>query len=922
MADLVSSTIPNLIQGVSQQPDAQRDPSQGEIQINAVSSLTDGLRKRDGSRAIARLSTSSLGDVLFHQILRDADEQYLVAIAKTAIRVFELDGTERTVTAPYGYGYLSTVVSARSDIRAASIADYTFISNTKRVPAMKTALAPAVARPAAHEALVWVKAANYGQRYTVNVNGQQVTVTTAVAPVVVSGTTTTENRISAAEIASQIRGALLGGAATALTLVGSATTLNGTVSNVATSTDEGGSGLTVNVTGNGTVITAVAIGNAAGTAYRSGDKVYVARSLLQGGTDATPVQVATINTAAAGPLTGVSIARSGSVLHLTSSNAITISATDARANADITAILTSVQAFTELPTIAPQGYQVEIIGDPGNKFDGYYVQFVPRSGTFGEGSWQETVSPGVEYMIDETTMPHLLIRLANGTFYFGPANLTVQGGTVIPAWGNRTTGDYETAPDPSFIGYPIQDVFIYKNRLGFLADENVILSRTRDFFEFFPETVTAVLDTDPIDITASNNRVAVLRYAVPYQDELIIFSDQIQFRFNAAETVLTPATAQITVLTQYEIDPDCRPVPVQGTIIFCQANGQWSQFREFSVRGVGTALTADASDLTVYVSSYVPSEVFRIVANDTGNVWFALSGKSGYQNRIYVYKYFYRNNGSGPERIQNSWSYWQLSGAASILSILCVRETLYLLTQYGSEVWLEAVSAADRAGGQAPAPYQPLLDRRISTTTDTPTAIRVAAGTYNATTNTTTWTLPYTIAAPTQAWSQFAAGVDGGVLLAEASSGTTLTARGNWSTAPVVFGELYLFRYRFTRFKLYQEANGGRTANNTMRTQVRHAKLRYHSTRYFEAWVTAERREPAMYGFGGIVLGSRLSQLGSNISNDIDVATPRYMEGVFQIPIMSRGENAIVELRNNTAAPCQFSSCDWVGLLTGQAKSL
>ena len=98
--------------------------------------------------------------------------------------------------------------------------------------------------------------------------------------------------------------------------------------------------------------------------------------------------------------------------------------------------------------------------------------------------------------------------------------------------------------------------------------------------------------------------------------------------------MLTPATAQITVLTQYEIDPNCRPVPVQGTIIFCQANGQWSQFREFSVRGVGIALTADASDLTVYVSSYVPSEVFRIVANDTGGVWFALSGKTGYQNRI------------------------------------------------------------------------------------------------------------------------------------------------------------------------------------------------------------------------------------------------------------------------------------------------
>ena len=46
------------------------------------------------------------------------------------------------------------------------------------------------------------------------------------------------------------------------------------------------------------------------------------------------------------------------------------------------------------------------------------------------------------------------------------------------------------SPDPSFIGYPINDIFIYKNRLGFLAD-NVILSRVR-VLQFFPETVAAV----------------------------------------------------------------------------------------------------------------------------------------------------------------------------------------------------------------------------------------------------------------------------------------------------------------------------------------------------------------------------------------------------------------------------------------------
>jgi hypothetical protein len=923
VANLVSYTIPNLIQGISQQPDAQREPSQGEIQINGMSSLAEGLRKRESTQVIAKVSNSSFGDVYFHQILRDAGEKYLVVVGKTAIKVFDLEGNEKTVNAPSGYGYLSSVVSAKSDIRAATIADYTFISNTKAVPAMDASLAPAVARPAAHEALVWVKAANYGQKYIVNVNSSQVTISTAVAPVVVSGATTTENRISTAEIASQIRGALVGGPVLTLTVVGSATTLNATVSSVATTTDEGGAGLTVNVTGNGTAVTAVAV-SAAGAGYRPGDKIFVARSLLQGGTDTTPVHVATVATATAGPLSGVTINRSGSVLHLTSSSAITVAASDARANADITAITSSVQAFTELPTIAPQGYQVEVVGDPGNKFDGYYVSFVPRSGagTFGEGSWQETVSPGVEYKIDPVTMPHLLVRLPDGTFYFGPANGSTQGGVTIPTWGERTAGDYDTAPDPSFIGYPIQDVFIYKNRLGFLADENVILSRTRDFFEFFPETVTAVLDTDPIDLTASNNRVSVLRYAIPYQDELIIFSDQIQFRFNAAETVLTPSTAQITVLTQYEIDPNCRPLPVQGAIIFCQDNGQWSQFREFSVRGAGTALVADAADLTSYVSSYIPAEVFGMTGNDTGNSWFALSGKSGFADRIYVYKYFYRNTGGGAERAQSSWSHWKLNGADRILQILCVQEVMYLLVEYGAEVWLEKMPVADRLSDVTPNPYPLLLDRRISTTTQTPAAIRVAAGTYNPITKTTTWTLPYTIKAPTQAWSGYGMTSNGGVLLGAASSGNTIVANGDWSAAPVFFGEVYDFAYRFTRFKLYKEIGGGKAAANVERTQVRHAKLRYHETSYFEIYVMAERRDTAVYKFDGTVLGSRNSSLGSAMPNGYDPETNRYFEGVFQIPIASKGENCIVEIHNDTIHPCKFSTCEWVGLITSQARSL
>jgi metal-sulfur cluster biosynthetic enzyme len=811
MAELFTSTVPNLIQGVSQQPDAQRDPTQAELQINAVSSSAEGLRKRDPTQTLARVSSTSLGDVFVHAILRDRSERYLAVISSSSVKVFDLDGVAQTVSAPSGYGYLSGVTDAKRQIRCGTVADYTFVASSLKVVAMDAAVAPAVARPAANEALVWVKAANYGQSYRVNVNGTLATVTT---------TTTAGTAISTADIAEQIKTALAG-------------------------------------------------------------------------------------------VAGVSIARAGSVLHLTSASTITISATDARANADITAITNSVQSFTSLPAIAPQGYQVEVTGDPTNNFDGYYLKFAPRSGagTFGEGAWEETVAPGTRYKLDPATMPQVLVRLPAGTWYFGPLNGAALTGLTLPTWGQRTAGDSESAPDPSFVDQTVNDIFVHRGRLGILADEKRIFSRAKDFFSFFPETVTTVLDSDPIDRTASSSKVSVLRYAVPFQGEMLLFSDDYQFRSYATDAALTPATDAITILTSYEIDTGVRPIQMGGSVVFCQSNGDWSQLRQFSVRGAGTALVGDADSITDHVSSYIPSGIFQLAANDTGNSLYCISSKAGYTNRIYTYKFLYRNSGSGVERAQSSWGHWELPGADGILSIVAIQETLYLLVQRGPEVFLEKMPVLDRQSIAA-APYPLLLDRWVSTTTASPAAVRVPAGTYNAVTKVTTWTLPFTIRAATQAWSAYQPGYQGGVLLGDASSGNTITARGDWSAAQVWFGELYPFRYRPSRFKAMRTQGGGQVASNTLRAQIRQARLRYHETGYFQVRVTPTgNRDEAVYTFPGSTVG---------LLQGVDQG----QEGVFRIPMFGRGENITVTIENDTAHPCKFSSMEWTGLITGKGRAV
>lgn len=897
MSDLITVQIPNLVQGVSQQADASRDPTQGDAQVNGVSSLGEGLRKRDPTIAVALVSETAFGNALIHAVLRDSGEKYLAVINSSAIRVFDLEGNSIPVTGP-GISYLAGVTDPGATIRARTIADFTFISNRLVVPAMAPDLAPETPRPSPHEALVWVKAANYGQAYSLLVNGTTAKVSTAVSAVVVSGSVTLTYPISTAEIAARLRAALLYGAATGLTVATTATTLNGQKAGLSTTTDGDGTGLTVTVSANGTAVT-VATLVAGGTGYQAGAKIFVARYLLEGGVDTSPVQVATVSAALTGPLAGVGIARQGSVLHLTSASPITLSASDARANADITAITNSVQAFTSLPTIAPAGYQVEIVGDPGNKYDGYYVKFAPRegAGNFGEGSWVETVAPGVEYRVNPATMPHLLIRLASGTFWFGPADGSSVGDFTIPTWGGRTAGDYETAKDPSFIGQPINDIFTFENRLLFAADENIFQSRAQEYFELFPETTTAVLDSDPIDVTASGiDKVSVLKFVVPFQGELIAFSDSAQFRYSSSGTALTPGTARVSVLTQYEIDPGVRPLQVGGSIVMAQKNGQWTQFREFGVRGAGTALTADAPSISETVASYIPSDIFVMAENTTGNAWYAVSARPGYRNRIYTYKYFY----NGDERKQSSWSYWELD-VHKILYILCVEEVLYMLCEYpDGQVWLEKMRVSDRAVDDDSG-YPLMLDRRVSTTTATPSAIRVAPGVYNPQTNTTKWNLPYSASGDIQAWSAYGGSWEGGVRIASAEAGADeITAMGNWSSAQVFFGQTYTFFYRFTRFRARMDLpSGGKVALNERRTQVRRLLLRYEASGFFEVQVKADGRDSSVYSF---------TSFGPQES------------GVFSVPILSDGAKCTVELLNSTARPCRFIGAEWTGRVTGRAR--
>ena len=131
MGSVVSQSIPNFLNGMSQQTPTQRGINQGEDQINFQNSIVEGLSKRPSLDYVATLDSTNLysNKTKFWSIQRDESNQYIVAFYNGGVKVFDLLGNEKTVTVASGSSYL-TSTNPKQNFKLVNIADFTFIANT------------------------------------------------------------------------------------------------------------------------------------------------------------------------------------------------------------------------------------------------------------------------------------------------------------------------------------------------------------------------------------------------------------------------------------------------------------------------------------------------------------------------------------------------------------------------------------------------------------------------------------------------------------------------------------------------------------------------------------------------------------------------------------------------------------------------
>ena len=179
----VTQTIPNLTQGISQQPDEYKVPGQVKDMVNALPDITHGLTKRPAGKFVASLSDGSNNSTTngkwFHYY-RDENEQYIGQIARNGvIRMWDcLTGAEKTVVNGIGNNTYLTH-TGDEDIQTLTLNDFTYLNNRSVTTEMDTTTEPDV--DFGKEIFVELKSISYAKQYALNVfdNTNTSTITTA-----------------------------------------------------------------------------------------------------------------------------------------------------------------------------------------------------------------------------------------------------------------------------------------------------------------------------------------------------------------------------------------------------------------------------------------------------------------------------------------------------------------------------------------------------------------------------------------------------------------------------------------------------------------------------------------------------------------------------------------------------------------------
>jgi len=328
---------------------------------------------------------------------------------------------------------------------------------------------------------------------------------------------------------------------------------------------------------------------------------------------------------------------------------------------------TEVDDVADLPNQCKHGYVVKVKNSESDQ-DDYYVKFIgqlKKDGDAandddyldGDGTWEECLGPEQQFKFDISTMPYQLVRRADGIFEIKQIPMAAENiEDHLPQWEAAkvgTTGVDGTNPQPSFVGKTINNMLFWRNRLIMLSDENVIMSKPGDFFNFWYKSAIAFSDIDPIDISCSSEYPAIIYAGIQTNAGLVLFTKNQQFLVGTDTDILSTTTAKINSLSSYNFNHSTNPFSLGTTIGFLDNAGKYNRLWEMSTvlrEGQPTVVEQSKS-----VNELIDTDL-NLVANSRENQLAFFSKRNS--NKIFGFRY----HTVGQKRIQQAWVTWEVHG--------------------------------------------------------------------------------------------------------------------------------------------------------------------------------------------------------------------------------------------------------------------
>ena len=933
----ITQTIPNFIGGISEQPDQLKFPGQVEDVVNAIPDITRGLYKRPGAKRINSqpLPSVATGGSWFHYHRDEEEGSYIGQVAADGtLRMWKADGDNAGAAQNIVYGtggetaiknYLTT--SNAENIQFLTINDTTFVSSrdSSNANTLVGSTGTTTANPDAHFAFIEVTRTENGRQYGLNLyNNNSTTSFTRATRIKIASDTLDES-----EGTGQCRGI---GIQTFSVDSGSKKNLifkldirgqQGSIGGEGNDPEDfacaynrsiillhGGEGWTTGDTITVTMDSAkgrTVNGSAGGNNGRSNkgdasatytievtehETVTVKANLKLVRPEPTPFDADTAVSAdqVLGGIiselpTGITGTIIGNGIYMSSSSSFNVEIVE---DDLMRSMGTSVNDVTLLPKQCKHGYIVKIANARISEEDDYYLRFEGLNDQDGTGSWSECAKPSIAKSF--TNMPLVIQRtaLANQGTANEIATFTIKQFT----YADRAVGDDTTNPFPSFKDKRVNKVLFFRNRLAFLAGENVILSRPGTLGEpdFFAETALTVSANDPIDISCSSTFPSELFDGIDINSGLVVFSTNQQFLLSSDDTVLNPDTAKLRSIATFNYNKDISPVSLGTTVAYLDDSGKFSRFNEMAnIAREGEPNVVNQSQV---VPTLLPKDIDLFTNSRENNL--VIMGKT---NSDTVQGFRYLN--VGDKREQSAWFKWKFNNP--LLYHFIINDEYYFLD---TDHFLQSIRLVQQESD--PSITQDNVDFLLhldNYTTDT------GSSSYSASTKLTTFTgvswLPlvtspnYDLVVIDTNTASARVGRYGKPTL---TSTTSFTLPGDWSGVTLTIG--YLYEYLVAFPTLYLARAQGQSSRSDVNSSLVVHRIKLHFGKIGLYETTLERVGKSDY----------TEVYESTELDEYDVSDAPYLEEFIKtVAVYEKNTNVDITLKSRHPAPSTLRAMSWEG---------